>query len=181
MKYLLYLLLLIFISQCKPKIDNAITQFPGKPVVPSSIKKTHEQLLEQIHKITLYKNSSAAIAIKLDSLMQHHFKEEEDLILPPLGLLPLLANNQIPEQSKDVILLSKNIKTMMTHMSVEHQLISAYIEELKKAADKQQLSEIMDFEKEVHQHANSEEEVYFPAAIMVGEYLKLKSEKNLPN
>ena len=35
---------------------------------------------------------------------------------------------------------------------------------------------IIAFEKQVSKHALSEEEVYFPAVIMVGDYLKLKSE-----
>ena len=87
----------------------------------------------------------------------------------------------MPGESKNVILLSEKLKTQLDHMSAEHQLIKAFITELKAAADAANLPGIMDFEKEVHQHANSEEEVYFPAAIMVGEYLKLKSEKNLPN
>ena len=174
MKYLFFLILLVSISQCKPKVDNAIAQFPGKPEVPSSIKETHLAILERIQKMTMYNDSSAGIAMKLDSLMQHHFKEEEDLILPPLGLLPSLANDQMPEQTKDVIRLSENIKTMMTHMSVEHQLIAAYIKELKQASTMENQAEIMEFEKEVIKHAVSEEEIFFPAAIMVGEYLKLK-------
>ena len=175
MKNIFYLLLLIFISQCKPKQDNTITQFPGKPEVPSSIKKTHEYLLAQIQKMTSYKDSSGRVAKKLEELMQHHFQEEEDLILPPLGLLPLLANGQIPEQSEDVILLSENVKSMLNHMSVEHQLINAYIKELIEASNKENLPEIIKFENEVIKHAISEEEVFFPASILIGEYLKLRS------
>ena len=60
-------------------------------------------------------------------------------------------------------------------MSAEHQLIIAYIGELKQASTAENQAAIMEFEKAVSKHALSEEEVYFPAAIMVGEYLKLKS------
>ncbi len=85
--------------------------------------------------MTIYIDSSGRVALKLEELMQHHFKEEEDFILPPLGLLPLLANGQIPEQSKDVILLSENVKSMLNHLSAEHQLIEVFIKELKQASD----------------------------------------------
>ena len=175
MKNIFYILLLVFISQCKPKEDITITQFPGKPEVPSSIKKTHATLLEQIHKMTLYKDSSGRVAIKLEGMMEHHFKEEEDFILPPLGLLPLLANDQIPEQSKEIIHLSEKVKSQLNHMSAEHQLIKAYLEELKQASNIENLPEIIEFENEVFKHATSEEEVFFPASILIGEYLKLKS------
>ena len=175
MKNLSYILLLIFISQCKPKEDNRITQFPGRPEVPSSIKKTHVHVLEQIHMMALYKDSSGSVAKKLEDLMQHHFREEEDFILPSLGLLPLLASGQEPGQSEDIILLSEKARSMLNHMSVEHQLINAYIAELKEASSKESLPEIIKFENEVLNHATSEEEVFFPASILVGKYLKLKA------
>ena len=107
--------------------------------------------------------------------MLHHFKEEEDYIFPALGLLPLLANGQLPKETKNVQLLTEKAKSMMDHMSAEHQLITAYIGELKQASAAENLPAIIEFEKAVSQHAKSEEEVYFPAAIMVGEYLKLKT------
>ena len=178
MKKLFYILLLLFTTQCKPKNEITITQFPGKPEVPSSIKKTHAHILEQIHKMTLYKDSSSIVALKLEELMVHHFKEEEDFVLPLLGLLPSLANGQTPEQNKDLTLLGERVKSQLTHMSVEHQLIKAYIEELKQASNKENLAEIIEFENDVIDHATSEEEVFFPASILVGEYLKLKSEKD---
>ena len=102
MKHLLWLFLLIFAVQCQPKADQTITQFPGKPEVPSSLKNTHADLLAQLHQFTLIKDGSTPFALKLEELMLHHFKEEEDYILPPLGLLPLLASGQLPEQSKRI-------------------------------------------------------------------------------
>lgn len=174
-KNLFYILLLVFISQCKPKEDSTITQFPDKPAVPSSIKKTHATLLEQIHKMTLYKDSSGRVAKKIEDMMEHHFKEEEDFILPLLGLLPLLANDQIPQQNKEIILLSEKVKSQLNHMSAEHQLIKAYLEELKQASNIENLPEIIEFENEVFKHATSEEEFFFPVSILIGEYLKLKS------
>ena len=94
MKHFFYsLLIVLFIGQCRHKEENPVIQFPGKPDVPSSIKKEHEYLLDQIHKITLFQDSAGLAAIKLNDLMQHHFKEEEDFVLPPLGLLSLLATD----------------------------------------------------------------------------------------
>ncbi len=174
MKNLLYLLVVLCTAQCKPKQENTVIEFVGKPLVPSSIKETHQFLLEQMHKLTLVKDSSGRVALKLEEMMQHHFKEEEDFILPPLGLLPILATGQMPGESKNVILLSEKLKTQLDHMSAEHQLIKAFITELKAAADAANLPEIIEFEKEVAKHAVSEEEIFFPTAILIGEYLKLK-------
>lgn len=177
MKNLHYLFLLILFSQCRPKEDKTLTQFPGKPDVPSSIIETHASLLKQVHQMTFYKDSSSHVAIKLESFMQHHFKDEENFIFPLLGLLPLLAKEQLPEQNDDIIRLSENVKSELSHMSAEHQLINAYINELKQASTIENLPEISAFENEVLKHAKSEEEILFPASILIGDYLKLKSVK----
>ncbi|HEX6170187.1 MAG TPA: hemerythrin domain-containing protein [Chitinophagaceae bacterium] len=175
MKYFFYsLLLVLFIGQCGHKEENPVTQFHGKPEVPSSIKKEHENLLDQIHRITLFRDSAGLVAIKLNDLMQHHFKEEEDFALPPLGLLSLLASGKIPEQSNEIILLTDKLPSQLTHLGVEHQLIKAFMDELRQADTNGSHPEIIEFEKELHKHANTEEEVFFPAAILIGEYLKLK-------
>ncbi|HJS54135.1 MAG TPA: hemerythrin domain-containing protein [Chitinophagaceae bacterium] len=175
MKHFIYILLLVlFISRCQPKEEKSFIQFPGMPEVPLSIKKDHEYLLDQIHKITLFQDSAGNVAIKLNELMQHHFKEEEEFVLPPLGLLTSLASGKMPEQSSRVIQLTDKISSQLTHLNAEHQFIRAYMDELKKADPIGSHPEILVLEKELHQHANLEEEVLFPAAILIGEYLKLK-------
>ena len=60
-------------------------------------------------------------------------------------------------------------------MSVEHQLIKTHMRELGQAATKDNHVEIITFIHDVHKHATIEEEIYFPAAILVGEYLKLRA------
>ena len=43
MKHFGYLLLiLLFFNQCRNKEENIITQFPGKPEVPASLKEVHK-------------------------------------------------------------------------------------------------------------------------------------------
>jgi hypothetical protein len=174
-KQILFLFFLILVlSLCKPKQENTLTQFAGKPEVPSSIKAENQYLLDKVKPLTLYPDSTGIAALKLNELMQHHFKEEEDYVLPPLGLLPSLAAGALPEQRKEVIALTAKLKLQLPHMSAEHQLIKAYLNELVQAAAKDNHPEVIEFEKEVHKHAITEEEVLFPAALLIGEYLELK-------
>ena len=60
------------------------------------------------------------------------------------------------------------------HLNVEHQLIKAYLDEVIVAA-KENHPELIAFEKELQKHAKTEEELYFPTSVLIGEYLKLKS------
>lgn len=168
-------ILALFFFQCGPKEEPIVTQFAGKPEVPSSIMQEHVYLLDQMRKFTLFNDSTGIVANKIYEVMKHHFQEEEDFALPPLGLLPLLADGKLPENSDAVILLTEKLRSQLTHMSAEHQMIKAYLDELIIAATKDGHTEIAEFVKEIHQHAKAEEEIYYPAAILVGDYLKLKS------
>ena len=174
---LILFLLVLLTCQCRDKKvdDNYIILFPGKPDMPSSIKSEHDSLLARLHIITSFQDSTGFLAIKLLELMEHHFMEEENFVFPPLGLLPSLASGEIPEKSEDVIQLSEKLKSQLTHMSVEHQLIKASMDELAQAAAKESHPEIIAFIHDVHKHATIEEEIYFPAAILVGEYLKVRA------
>lgn len=79
-----------------------------------------------------------------------------------------------------MIALTEKLKSQLNHMSAEHQLIEAFLDEMKQADTNQQYPEIIDLEKEVYKHAKIEEEVLFPASILVGDYLKLKNSKLSP-
>ncbi len=82
------------LSECRPKVEQPLPPFPGNPEVPTSIIKEHESLLIKMNQFTLFPDSTGLYAKKLEELMVHHFKEEEDYVLPPLGLLPPITNGQ---------------------------------------------------------------------------------------
>ena len=105
----------------------------------------------------------------------HRFKEEESFVLPQLGLLPLLASGKLPDRGAEVIELSGKLESHLLHLKAEHQLIKAYVDELKQVAAKKDLPEIIALEEELKKHANTEEEIFFPAAVLVRDFLKLKS------
>lgn len=172
-----YYLLFLFLSavHCKPKPENIVFEFPGKPEVPASIMKEHKQLLDQVQSFTLFQDSTGQVAKKLQELMRHHFQEEENYVLPPLGLLPTLANGELPEETGEIMLLTEKFKSQFDHTSAEHQLIKAFVDEMVQAARTEGHSEVLAFEIEIGKHAAIEDEILFPTTLLIGEYLKLKS------
>jgi len=169
---LLSLVSLLF-AQCRPKEPTfELTEFPGKPGVPTSIKNDHENLLQKIRECSLFQDSTGALAKKLSGLMQNHFQEEEDYVLPPLGLLPSLSLGNLPSEKKDIMMLIRKFKSQAAHMSAEHQLIKALMDELKVAAEKDNHPEVHLLAGELVQHATMEEEVLYPAVILIGRYLE---------
>lgn len=144
--------------------------------VPLSMTEEHRTLLNMIHKISTRPDSSGIVATKLYELLQHHFNEEEDYVLPPLGLLHLLNNGELPADAEQIIELTERLKGQMQHMDVEHQMVRAYLNELKAASDKD--PEVLKLVDELIEHARMEEEILFPTALLIGEHLKLLKGKN---
>jgi hemerythrin superfamily protein len=62
-------------------------------------------------------------------------------------------------------------------MLQEHKAIVVALDNLKTAAKEENKPEHAHFAVKLTLHAQNEEEVLYPAAILVGEYLKLKLEK----
>lgn len=170
-----FFLLVFGLCQCKPKQDNSFLQFPGKPVMPASIKAEHESLLYQIRTFAQFPDSTGIVAKKLQELMEHHFSEEENYVLPQLGLLDGLTRAELPQESDEIIKLTEQFKSQRQHISAEHQMIKAHLNELSNAAEYNS-HDIKSFLLEVEKHAALEEEILFPASILVGDYLAIKSQ-----
>lgn len=158
---------------CRPE-PRATIDFPGKPMVPAILLDEHERLLSTIDSLALLKDSTGASAVKLQEVMRHHFSEEEDYVLPALGLLPALATGNIPPGSEQILQLTEKLKEQYSHLLAEHQVITVFLEELLQIAKREGHTGLGAFQKALQAHAAAEQEIYFPAAMLIGEYMKLK-------
>jgi hypothetical protein len=70
--------------------------------------------------------------------------------------------------------MTDRLKAELPEMLEEHKAVVAALENLKKAAAAENKPEHARFADKLIVHAQTEEEVLYPAAILAGEYLKLK-------
>lgn len=168
-----YLVFVSLLIQCKNRDNNKFIDFKGKPPVPSTILQKHDYLISTISKWTTSGDSTARAAIKLKEIMDHHFQEEENYVLPALGALPAIASGKIPIESGDLLRMIEQYKANANHFLAEHQFIKAYMKELMSIAEKENHPGIIEFEKTLAKHAKEEEEVLFPTVVLIGEYLKM--------
>ena len=145
--------------------------------VPKSIKLEHEELHEDLEEATMESGSVGDAAKAVQEVLQPHFLKEEEFALPPLGLLSKLSNGQITPEMKDAIAMADRLRAELNQMLSEHREIVARLKTLTEAALKENKIEYVQFAEKLTLHAQTEEEVLYPAAILVGEYLKLQSEK----
>jgi len=141
---------------------------------PISLKEEHEELHTMLRKATQLPGKTGEAAKTVAELMHPHFVKEEEYALPPLGLLPLLSSGKLSEEMKQVLSMTDKLKTELPEMLAEHKQIVAALEVLVKHSTAEHHAEVAEFAEKLMLHAQTEEEVSYPTAILIGEYIKLK-------
>jgi hypothetical protein len=145
-----------------------------KLTTPSSLKAEHDELHQMLTNARHLSGKTGEAAEAVAQLFESHFIKEEQYALPALALLPQLAEGNISDEMEPAIKLCKQFKKELPGMLNEHQQILAALEALKQAAFNEHHPMVARFAEKLKLHAKTEEEILYPAAALVGEYLKMK-------
>jgi hypothetical protein len=144
--------------------------------IPESLKLEHEELHADLVRATKAGGKTGEAAKDVAKVLHDHFVKEEEFALPPIGFLAALARGEVDDQMRSVLVMTDWLKAELPEMLREHQAVVAALKKLTAAATKEKLPEHARFAEKLMLHAKTEEDVLYPAAILVGEYLKLKLE-----
>ncbi|MDY0082319.1 MAG: DUF6448 family protein [Ignavibacteriaceae bacterium] len=142
--------------------------------IPESMKTEHDKLHEILANATKETGEIGATAKEVAKVLHNHFVKEEEIAIPPLGLLTDIVNGHITEDMKQVLVLTDQLKSELNQMLEEHKQIVSALDKFEAAAKKLNREEYVEFAADLKLHAKNEEEVTYPTAILIGEYLKLK-------
>lgn len=142
--------------------------------IPHPLKVEHEELHEELAQGTMAGGIIGKAAKDVAEVLHPHFLKEEEYALPPLGLLSVLAQGQVIPEMREVLAMTDRLKAELTQMLEEHKAIVAALGVLTEAAKKENKMEYARFAEKLILHAKTEEEVLYPAALLVGEYLKMR-------
>lgn len=142
--------------------------------IPTPLKVEHEELHAELAKATTVAGKIGEAARTVAALLHPHFVKEEEYALPPLGLLSLLAAGNVMPEMRDVLPMTDRLKAELPHMLGEHKAIVAALQTLVDAAQRENQMAYVHFAEKLMLHAQTEEEVLYPTAILIGEYLHLK-------
>lgn len=166
--------MVLFLAGCRNKEETLVLPMAIKPEVPLFILKDHRYFLDKLGELTSYQDSTGHAARKLYEVMEYHFKQEEDYVLSPLGILPLLARGALPENSEEIILLSEKFRKNSAVMLAEHQMITHLLGAMMLAGQRENHQELKGFDEALEKHAALEEELLFPMVLVIGDFLKQK-------
>jgi hypothetical protein len=145
--------------------------------IPASLKVEHEELHEELVRLTKAGGKTGEAAQAVAKVLHPHFVKEEEPAMPPLGLLQPLAEGRVRPEMAPVVELTDKLKEDMPAMLKEHEAIVGALQTLAEAGKQENNPQAQHFAEKLKEHAKTEEEVLYPAAILVGEYVKLKLNK----
>ena len=145
--------------------------------IPPSLKHEHGEMRASLEIAQKAAGKSGEAAREVARLLVPHFKKEEEYALPPLDALAVLAGGGVPENPEAIIAKADRLRYELAEMLREHQAIAKALEDLYDVATDDARPELARFARKLLLHAQMEEQVYYPATLMVGEYLKLRTAK----
>ena len=156
-----------------------IAQAPSQEArleTPRSIRDVHEGLHSALIEATKMPGRIGTTSRALEALLEPHWVREEQMAMPPLGLLaPLAAGARIADADATAARsMSDTLRREMPAMLTEHKQNRASIDAFRQAAVAERSVKFQQLADALTQHAQSEEDVFYPAAVLVGDLLRAK-------
>src|SRR6476659_1357272 len=127
---------------------------------PTVLTMEHQGMQEEMARATRAGGRTEEAAWQVTRVLYPHVFREEEFAIPPLLLLPRLARGEITPDMESIIATSETLKAEMPRML--------------QAATSEQHTGFARVAQKLILHAQMEEELLYPAAVLVGEYLRLK-------
>jgi hypothetical protein len=142
--------------------------------IPQSLQVEHRHIHEALTEATRAAGRVGVAARALAAVLHPHFEREEQIALPPLGLLgPLSAGAAVdPGMMSAALAMSDSLRAELPRMLEEHTAIRAAVLRLKQEARAVRSAKYEKLADELAMHAQTEEEVLYPAAVLVGDLIR---------
>lgn len=137
--------------------------------IPKPLQVEHEELHARLVKATKEPGALGEAAREVARLLHPHFVREEEFALPPLALLEKLAREGVTAGMTEVLPMTRRLQAELPQMLAEHRRIVGALEKLRAEAREAGRAEHERFAEALVLHAQTEEQVLYPAAILVGD------------
>ena len=141
---------------------------------PTPLKSEHQALQAEINQAVRHEGRTGNDTRLVARLMERHFAREEEFALPPLGLLPALAEGTLEQEMAAAVSMAAMLHGELPNLLAEQRVIAAAPEELMKSAQIEGHPELVGFAEKLLLHEEIERQLSYPTAILIGKYLQLR-------
>lgn len=138
---------------------------------PTALREEHREIHAVLERATAEPGELGVAAQELAGLLEPHFRREEEIATPPLSLLAPLSKGPVTAEMRAVLPMTEALEREMPQMLAEHARIKDALERFQAAARVGDKAEYVRFSEALAHHARQEEEIFYPAAIVVGRFV----------
>lgn len=142
---------------------------------PESLAEEHRELFRNLRRLAARGGRTGREVRKLLDLLDPHFEREEQAAMPLLGALKPLSEGVALEGPSEVMSLHERLASEYPQMLEEHRQVKGLIDGVRKTAGKGRQRLALALMDELEHHACVEEEVLYPAALLVGELAEARA------
>lgn len=143
--------------------------------IPSALKAEHAEIHGMLEAAAKLSGNTGEAARALVAVLHPHFEREEQIALPPLGLLQRLLDERYTADMAKVLPLTDSLRAELPRMLDEHKKIAAATRRLGEVAKREGQTSAAHLAEQLLRHAQNEEQVTYPAAILVGEVVRARA------
>ena len=151
--------------------------------IPDPVAKGHDELYSRMESATRAGGETGQAARRVMETLAPHFEKEERYALPQLGVLPQLVGEPFGREAtggagpmtdaerQDLLDRTERLRAELPQMLEEHRVIAEGLETLRRTALREGNEDIARLAEELEVRAQTEEQVLYPAALLVGEHV----------
>ncbi len=143
-------------------------------LVPASVQNAQKETLEQLGVLAAKPGPVGAEAGKVLVLLKKHAARENEFILPPLTLLPDLADGKVTPDMAWALPMVDRVKTEREQIFNEHASITEALNGLIVAATAANDQEAKEFAENAAADSLADLEILEPTILLIGETLRAK-------
>lgn len=136
--------------------------------VPESLREEHEFFMERLKRYSARNDETGKALRQLLELLEPHVQKEDELVLPLLGAIGGVAAGTPLESSGAVMSSYKRYAAQYDNMFAEHFPIRKALMRAVSTARREGCDDVVETLDALEHHARVEEEVLYPAALLVG-------------
>ncbi len=143
-------------------------------ISPESLRLEHLKLREQIYALSKENNDLGVSLRPVMEIFYAHALKEEERVFPALEVLPLLAESKIIDSMRSLKGIADEMKAgLYEELLEDHKAILEPLKKISRSALDQGRMEFVEFAERFILHAQMEEEMLYPAALVTAEYFQL--------
>ena len=148
---------------------------PAGIEIPAAMKTEHDAIHRQLVRASEAPGRTGEAARALARVLHPHFVREEQIALPPLGLLAPLGRGEFTPDMAAVLPMTDSLRAELPRMLEEHKAIHTATVRLGEVARAESNTEAADLATALAGHAQAEEQLFYPAALLVGEVVRSRA------